>query len=83
MFQIQGMERKDVIWTAILSSLAALLALVATLFACYWCHKRKRKREEEEAEEAIVVPPHPSSSLSRLNGILNLKTPLISVKGIG
>ncbi|XP_059481510.1 synaptotagmin-7 isoform X3 [Neocloeon triangulifer] len=79
-----GMEKKDVIWTAVLSSLAALLTLVAALYACYWWQRRKRKREEEEEEaEQVVVMQHPTSSLSRLNGILSLKTPLISTKALG
>jgi len=77
------MERKDVIWTAVLSSLAALVALVGSLFACYWWQKRKRKREEEEEEAEPVVMQHPVSSLSRLNGFLSLKTPLISTKALG
>ncbi|CAB3360113.1 Hypothetical predicted protein [Cloeon dipterum] len=76
------MERKEVIWTAVLSSLLALLALVAALYACYWWQKRKRKQEEEEEAEPVVMQ-HPTSSLSRLNGILSLKTPLISTKALG
>jgi cbb3-type cytochrome oxidase subunit 3 len=78
------MERKDMIWTAVLSSLAALVALVGSLYACYWWQRRKRKREEEEEEaETVVIMQHPTSTLSRLNGILSLKTPLISTKALG
>jgi hypothetical protein len=82
------MERRDVILTAVLSTLAALITLGVTLFICYWWHKRKRKRDEEDGEQgggggAKHRMDSGASKEGRSNGFLNLKTPLISTKTLG
>ncbi|XP_023713972.1 synaptotagmin-7 isoform X2 [Cryptotermes secundus] len=82
------MERRDVILTAVLSTLAALITLGVTLFICYWWHKRKRKRDEEDGEQgdrggAKVRMDTGASKEGRSNGFLSLKTPLISTKTLG
>jgi hypothetical protein len=80
------MERRDVILTAILSTLAALITLGVTLFICYLWHKRKRKRDEEDGchdGEAKVRADTGGSKEGRSNGFLSLKTPLISTKTLG
>jgi hypothetical protein len=87
MFQIV-MERRDIVLTAILSTLAALMTLGLTLFICYWWQKRKRKRDEEEGEQgdrggSKVRVDSGSSKEGRSNGFLSLKTPLISTKTLG
>lgn len=91
------MQKRDVILTAVFSTLAALITLASTLFVCYWCHKRKRKREGviEDGDSPVTTMMSSSSKAdqggssadtgkkSRLNGFLNLKTPLISTKTLG
>jgi hypothetical protein len=83
------MERRDVILTAVLSTLAALLTLGVTLFICYWWHKRKRKRDEEDGSDGVAKIRVDSggggggNKEGRSNGFLSLKTPLISTKTLG
>jgi len=79
------MERRDVILTAVLSTLAALMTLGVTLFICYWWHKRKRKRDEEDGNDggAKVRAESAGNKEGRSNGFLSLKTPLISTKTLG
>jgi hypothetical protein len=83
------MERRDVILTAILSTLVALITLGVTLFICYWWHKRKRKRDEEDGCDegdrgsSKLRMDTGGSKEGRSNGFLSLKTPLISTKTLG
>ncbi|KAJ9587097.1 hypothetical protein L9F63_028331 [Diploptera punctata] len=83
------MERRDVILTAVLSTLAALITLGVTLFICYWWHKRKRKRDEENGCDdgggggKVRSDTTNSGEGKRSNGFLSLKTPLISTKTLG
>ena len=79
------MERRDVILTAVLSTLAALMTLGVTLFICYWWHKRKRKRDEEDGNDggAKIRADSSGNKEGRSNGFLSLKTPLISTKTLG
>jgi hypothetical protein len=79
------MERRDVILTAVLSTLAALMTLGVTLFICYWWHKRKRKRDEEDGNDggAKIRADAAGKQEGRSNGFLSLKTPLISTKTLG
>ncbi|ENN75691.1 hypothetical protein D910_07508 [Dendroctonus ponderosae] len=76
------MEKRDVVLTAVFSSIAALILLAGAVAACYFFQKRKRKREEEEdeAENGRIAA---EDKKSRLNGFLSLKTPLISTKALG
>jgi hypothetical protein len=79
------MERRDVILTAVLSTLAALMTLGVTLFICYWWHKRRRKRDEEDGNDggSKIRAESGGSKEGRTNGFLSLKTPLISTKTLG
>lgn len=83
------MQKRDVILTAVFSTLAALITLAAALFVCYWCHKRKRKRDTEDVDgdspvtSSARIETSTEEKKSRLNGFLNLKTPLISTKTLG
>ncbi|CAG9818498.1 unnamed protein product [Phaedon cochleariae] len=45
------MQKRDVILTAVFSSLAGLILVAALGAACYFFHKRRRKRDREEEEE--------------------------------
>nr|CAD7600129.1 unnamed protein product [Timema genevievae] len=90
------MERREVILTAVFSTLAALASLAVLLFICYWWHhKRKRKRDEENTEDADASTPSMTTRMDgggggsgnskegRKNGFLSLRTPLISTKTLG
>lgn len=81
------MQKRDIVLTAVFSSLAALILLAGIGAACYFFHKRRRKREDDDDEDS---PDANSSRIeaghekkSRLNGFLSLKTPLISTKTLG
>lgn len=80
------MQKRDVILTAVFSSLAALILIAGVAAACYFFHKRRRKRDDDDDDDM----EGPSTRLntaeekkSRLNGFLSLKTPLISTKTLG
>lgn len=80
------MQKRDVILTAVFSSLAALILLAGVGAACYFFHKRRRKRGDDEDDdvEGPSTRLNPSEEKkSRLNGFLSLKTPLISTKTLG
>ncbi|XP_069357119.1 synaptotagmin-7 isoform X4 [Maniola hyperantus] len=82
------MKVRDVVLIAILgiSTAAVLFALAAYLYI----RRRRRKREDEEDGTSCAIradststEPGREKNLSRLNGFLNLKTPLISTKTLG
>lgn len=80
------MQKRDVILTAVFSSLAALILIAGIGAACYFFHKRRRKREqdEEDSQQGTCSRFEPSQEKkSKLNGFLSLKTPLISTKTLG
>lgn len=80
------MQKRDIVLTAVFSSLAALILIAGVGAACYFFQKRRRKRGEEDEEEGTDGPSHRSGEgekKSRLNGFLSLKTPLISTKTLG
>ncbi|XP_074035591.1 synaptotagmin 7 isoform X3 [Leptinotarsa decemlineata] len=81
------MQKRDIILTAVFSSLAALILLAGLGAACYCFHKRRRKRDEDEEDSQEVVTSNKvevsQEKKSRLNGFLSLKTPLISTKTLG
>ncbi|KAI4454632.1 hypothetical protein MML48_9g00013092 [Holotrichia oblita] len=80
------MQKRDVVLTAVFSSLAALILIGGIGAACYFFHKRRRKREDDD-EEAMDGPSAKieatTEKKSKLNGFLSLKTPLISTKTLG
>ncbi|XP_056638756.1 synaptotagmin-7 isoform X3 [Diorhabda sublineata] len=81
------MQKRDVILTAVFSSLAAIILIAGISAACYFFHKRRRKRDEEEEDSQEVTycrkVEEVQEKKSRLNGFLTLKTPLISTKTLG
>ncbi|XP_074035554.1 synaptotagmin 7 isoform X2 [Leptinotarsa decemlineata] len=85
--KILMMQKRDIILTAVFSSLAALILLAGLGAACYCFHKRRRKRDEDEEDSQEVVTSNKvevsQEKKSRLNGFLSLKTPLISTKTLG
>ncbi|XP_065172530.1 uncharacterized protein [Atheta coriaria] len=88
-----SMQKRDVVLTAVFSSLAALILITGVGAACYFFHKRRRKRDDDDEEDgceggsggggAGMNRAEPSDKKSRLNGFLSLKTPLISTKTLG
>ncbi|KAJ8956283.1 hypothetical protein NQ318_015019 [Aromia moschata] len=84
LFQLM-MQKRDIVLTAVFSSLAALILIAGAGAACYFFHKRRRKRDEDEDSQmgrASRLEAAPEKK-SRLNGFLSLKTPLISTKTLG
>lgn len=80
------MQKRDIILTAVFSTLAALITLAAALFVCHWCHKRKRKRDDDNEDSSHHLQHARCEGEEKkkgLNGFLNLKTPLISTKTLG
>ncbi|KAG5862691.1 hypothetical protein JTB14_012403 [Gonioctena quinquepunctata] len=80
------MQKRDIILTAVFSSLAALILIAGIGAACYFFQKRRRKRDEEEEDSQEVASTKievTQEKKSRLNGFLSLKTPLISTKTLG
>lgn len=81
------MQKRDVVLTAVFSSIAALILIAGIGAACYFFHKRRRKRGDDDDEEAhegrAVRLEAGNEKKSRLNGFLSLKTPLISTKTLG
>ncbi|EFA04895.2 hypothetical protein TcasGA2_TC014959 [Tribolium castaneum] len=81
------MQKRDIVLTAVFSSLAALILLAGIGAACYFFHKRRRKRDDDDDEDSPdancsrIEAGHEKKS--RLNGFLSLKTPLISTKTLG
>lgn len=81
------MQKRDIVLTAVFASIAALLLILGAGAACYFFHKRRSKRDEEDEDSPDGNPSRLESGItekkSRLNGFLNLKTPLISTKTLG
>lgn len=81
------MQKRDVVLTAVFSSLAALILIAGIGAACYFFHKRRRKRDEDDDDEVqdgrLSRLEAGQEKKSRLNGFLSLKTPLISTKTLG
>lgn len=79
------MQKRDIVLTAVFSSLAALILIAGIGAACYFFHKRRRKRDDEDEDECGDGPSRieAGEKKSKLNGFLSLKTPLISTKTLG
>ncbi|XP_028031616.1 synaptotagmin-7 isoform X3 [Bombyx mandarina] len=82
------MKTRDVVLVTVLGcgSIAVLLAVAVYLYI----RRRRRKREDDEDGTSCAIRADQSSSdggreksLSKLNGFLSLKTPLISTKTLG
>nr|CAI5869707.1 unnamed protein product [Callosobruchus analis] len=79
------MQRRDVILTAVFGSLGALLLIAGTAAACFYLYRKKRKQREGDEDDSGEEKAESATekTLSRLNGFLSLKTPLISTKTLG
>lgn len=85
------MQKRDVVLTAVFSSIAALILMAGVAAACYFFHKRRRKREDDDDDEEAgstarsgrMIEATKEKKHNKLNGFLSLKTPLISTKTLG
>lgn len=79
------MQKRDIVLTAVFSSLAALILIGGIAAACYFFHKKRRKHDDEEDDDCTDGPSRLESGdkKSKINGFLSLKTPLISTKTLG
>ncbi|XP_067206136.1 synaptotagmin-7 isoform X2 [Linepithema humile] len=81
-----GMERRDVILTAVFGTLGALAFLVGLAFAMWlYLRARKSKQRDDDLEDQNDNGDGSGQSQqpAKKNGFLNLKTPLISTKALG
>lgn len=86
------MQKRDVVLTAVFSSIAALILIAGIAAACYFFHKKRRKRDDEDDDEEAgsttarsgrMIEATKEKKHNKLNGFLSLKTPLISTKTLG
>ncbi|CAK1593080.1 unnamed protein product [Parnassius mnemosyne] len=82
------MKKRDIVIISILS--CAALAVLFSIAAYLYIRRRRRKREDDEDGTSCAIRIDQSGADSgrekngtRLNGFLNLKTPLISTKTLG
>ncbi|XP_014228308.1 synaptotagmin-7 isoform X2 [Trichogramma pretiosum] len=83
--KLVGMERRDVILTAVFGTLGALVVLFGLGLAA-WLYLRARRSKQGEGE--LETGQNGGSNAGaekppKKNGFLNLKTPLISTKTLG
>lgn len=84
-FQV-GMERRDVILTAVFGTLGALVILLGLALAMWlYLRARKSKQQDDDLEDQNENGEGSSQQQqsTKKNGFLNLKTPLISTKALG
>ncbi|XP_016836474.1 synaptotagmin-7 isoform X3 [Nasonia vitripennis] len=80
-----GMERRDVILTAVFGTLGALGVILGVGLAA-WLYLRARRSKQRDADLEDRREGSDSASHQpqvKKNGFLNLKTPLISTKALG
>ncbi|XP_046975754.1 synaptotagmin-7 isoform X2 [Vanessa cardui] len=82
------MKTRDVVLITLLSVGAAVLLFAVAAYL--YINRRRRKREDDEDGTSCAIRADSSATdsgrdknISRLNGFLNLKTPLISTKTLG
>ncbi|KAG7201525.1 hypothetical protein KM043_004277 [Ampulex compressa] len=86
--KLVGMERRDVILTAVFGTVGALAVLFGLALAA-WLYLRAKKSKqrdddlEEQNENGDGVTGGQQTHSTKKNGFLNLKTPLISTKALG
>ncbi|XP_050448538.1 synaptotagmin-7 isoform X1 [Cataglyphis hispanica] len=81
-----GMERRDVILTAVFGTLGALVILLGLALAMWlYLRARKSKQQDDDLEDQNENGEGSSQQQqsTKKNGFLNLKTPLISTKALG
>lgn len=84
-FQV-GMERRDVILTAVFGTVGALAILIGLALAMWlYLRARKSKQQDDDLEDQNENGEGSSQQQqpTKKNGFLNLKTPLISTKALG
>ncbi|XP_014489022.1 PREDICTED: synaptotagmin-7 isoform X2 [Dinoponera quadriceps] len=84
--KLVGMERRDVILTAVFGTVGALAILVGLAFAMWlYLRTRKSKQRDDDLEDQNDNGDGSSQQQqpTKKNGFLNLKTPLISTKALG
>ncbi|XP_025153939.1 synaptotagmin-7 isoform X2 [Harpegnathos saltator] len=84
--KLVGMERRDVILTAVFGTVGALAILIGLAFAMWlYLRARKSKQRDDDLEEQNDNGDGSSQQQqpTKKNGFLNLKTPLISTKALG
>lgn len=80
------MERRDVILTAVFGTVGAVAVIVGLgLAAWLYLRARRSKQRDGDLEEQPENGPGGSQTQqpAKKNGLLNLKTPLISTKALG
>ncbi|XP_011255095.1 synaptotagmin-7 isoform X3 [Camponotus floridanus] len=81
-----GMERRDVILTAVFGTVGALAILIGLALAMWlYLRARKSKQQDDDLEDQNENGEGSSQQQqpTKKNGFLNLKTPLISTKALG
>ncbi|XP_029667500.1 synaptotagmin-7 isoform X2 [Formica exsecta] len=84
--KLVGMERRDVILTAVFGTLGALAILIGLALAMWlYLRARKSKQQDDDLEDQNENGEGSSQQQqsTKKNGFLNLKTPLISTKALG
>ncbi|RZF45586.1 hypothetical protein LSTR_LSTR014607 [Laodelphax striatellus] len=82
------MERRELVITAILSTLAVLLALALGLYVFFWCHRRRRKllanaSASGNGDPEAAAPTGRAANTDEHRTFLSLRTPLISTRTFG
>ncbi|XP_072752455.1 synaptotagmin-7 isoform X2 [Anoplolepis gracilipes] len=84
--KLVGMERRDVILTAVFGTFGALAILIGLALAMWlYLRARKSKHQDDDLEDQNENGEGSSQQQqsTKKNGFLNLKTPLISTKALG
>ncbi|XP_011255080.1 synaptotagmin-7 isoform X1 [Camponotus floridanus] len=84
--KLVGMERRDVILTAVFGTVGALAILIGLALAMWlYLRARKSKQQDDDLEDQNENGEGSSQQQqpTKKNGFLNLKTPLISTKALG
>lgn len=82
-FQV-GMDRRDFVLATIFGTFGVLGILIGLGLAAWFYFRSKRpKRSAGDCEDSMDNGENPSQKLTKKNGFLNLKTPLISTKTLG
>ncbi|KAK0079709.1 hypothetical protein PV325_000902 [Microctonus aethiopoides] len=82
--EIVGMDRRDFLLATIFGTFGVLGILIGLGLAAWFYFRSKRpKRSAGDCEDSMDNGENPSQKLTKKNGFLNLKTPLISTKTLG
>ncbi|XP_039307989.1 synaptotagmin-7 isoform X2 [Solenopsis invicta] len=81
--KLVGMERRDVILTAVFGTLAILVGLALAMWLYLRARKSKQRDDDLEDQNDNGDGSSQQQQSTKKNGFLNLKTPLISTKALG